>query len=65
MWQKAQTPDGVYHVGRVGVNTDHPEEALTVHGNMRLTGHLLQPSDKRVKDDIKEVTMSTRNKTTL
>lgn len=55
MWQKAQTPDGVYHVGRVGVNTDHPEEALTVHGNMRLTGHLLQPSDKRVKDDIKEV----------
>ncbi|XP_071122757.1 myelin regulatory factor-like isoform X3 [Mytilus edulis] len=55
MWQKAQTPDGVYHVGRVGVNTDHPEEALTVHGNMRLTGHLLQPSDKRVKDEIKEV----------
>ena len=55
MWQKAQTPDGVYHVGRVGVNTDHPEEALTVHGNMRLTGHLLQPSDKRVKDDIKEI----------
>lgn len=55
MWQKAQTPDGVYHVGRVGVNTDHPEEALTVHGNMRLTGHLMQPSDRRVKDDIKMV----------
>ncbi|XP_061181397.1 myelin regulatory factor-like isoform X2 [Saccostrea echinata] len=54
-WQKGQTPDSVYHVGRVGVNTEHPEEALTVHGNMRLTGHLLQPSDLRAKEDLKEL----------
>lgn len=54
-WQKGQTPDSVYHVGRVGVNTEHPEEALTVHGNMRLTGHLLQPSDLRAKENLKEV----------
>eukprot|EP00105_Crassostrea_gigas_P008113 XP_011422579.1 PREDICTED: myelin regulatory factor isoform X1 [Crassostrea gigas] len=54
-WQKGQTPDSVYHVGRVGVNTEHPEEALTVHGNMRLTGHLLQPSDLRAKENLKEL----------
>lgn len=54
-WQKGQTPDSVYHMGRVGVNTEHPEEALTVHGNMRLTGHLLQPSDLRAKENLKEV----------
>ena len=42
-------------MGRVGVNTDHPEESLTVHGNMRLTGHLLQPSDMRAKENIEEV----------
>ncbi|XP_055996738.1 myelin regulatory factor-like protein isoform X8 [Ostrea edulis] len=54
-WQKGQTPDSVYHMGRVGVNTEHPEEALTVHGNMRLTGHLLQPSDLRAKENLKEL----------
>lgn len=54
-WQKGQTPDSVYHVGRVGVNTEHPEEALTVHGNMRLTGHLLQPSDLRAKENLREL----------
>lgn len=58
-WQKGQTPDSVYHVGRVGVNTEHPEEALTVHGNMRLTGHLLQPSDLRAKENLREVSNST------
>lgn len=57
-WQKGQTPDSVYHVGRVGVNTEHPEEALTVHGNMRLTGHLLQPSDLRAKENLREVSYS-------
>ena len=42
-------------MGRVGVNTDHPDEAVTVHGNVKLTGHVLQTSDKRVKEDFKEV----------
>lgn len=42
-------------MGRVGINTDQPEESLTVHGNLRLTGHLTQPSDARAKKDIQEV----------
>lgn len=55
LWQKGHTNDSVYHVGRVGVNTDHPDEAVTVHGNLKLTGHIIQPSDKRAKEDITEV----------
>jgi hypothetical protein len=55
LWQKGHTPDAVYHAGRVGVNTDRPDEALTVHGNIKLTGHLTQPSDKRAKKDITEL----------
>ncbi|BFZ04236.1 hypothetical protein BsWGS_07275 [Bradybaena similaris] len=55
MWQKGQTQESVYHMGKVGVNTDHPEESLTVHGNIRLTGHLIQPSDIRAKQDIQEI----------
>ena len=54
-WQRGHTQDSVYHMGRVGVNTDHPDEALTVHGNVKLTGHVLQTSDMRVKEDFKEV----------
>ena len=41
--------------GRVGVNTDRPDEALTVHGNVKVTGHVVQPSDRRAKQDITEV----------
>jgi myelin regulatory factor len=41
--------------GRVGVNTDSPEEALTVHGNVKVTGHVISPSDMRVKKTIQEV----------
>ena len=41
--------------GRVGINTDRPEEALTVHGNVKVTGHIMNPSDRRAKTDIKEV----------
>ncbi|XP_025086102.1 myelin regulatory factor-like isoform X2 [Pomacea canaliculata] len=55
LWQKGHTGESVYHVGRVGINTDHPEESLTVHGNMRLTGHLLQPSDMRAKENLQEI----------
>ncbi|KAK6190536.1 hypothetical protein SNE40_002383 [Patella caerulea] len=55
LWQKGHTQESAYHVGKVGVNTDHPEEALTVHGNIRLTGHLMQPSDVRAKENFKEV----------
>jgi hypothetical protein len=41
--------------GRLGINTSDPEEALHVHGNVRLTGNLLQPSDIRVKENIQPV----------
>ena len=54
-FQRGCAPESIYHMGRVGVNTDRPEEALSVHGNIRLTGHLLQPSDRRAKQDIREV----------
>lgn len=35
-WQRGAAPDSVYHAGRVGVNTDRPDEALVVHGNMKV-----------------------------
>ena len=41
--------------GRVGVNTDRPDEHLSVHGNVKVTGHLIQPSDRRIKTDFKEL----------
>ena len=41
--------------GRVGVNTDRPDEHLSVHGNVKVTGHMIQPSDRRLKTDFKEV----------
>ena len=59
LWNKGQTPDSVFHMGRVGINTDRPDEALTVHGNMRVTGHIVQPSDKRAKTDIQIVSTDT------
>lgn len=39
----------------MGINTDTPDEALTVHGNVKVTGHVITPSDVRVKKDISEV----------
>lgn len=44
----------VFH-GKVGINTPSPEEALSVVGNVKLTGVMLQPSDVRVKENIKPV----------
>ena len=41
--------------GRVGINVDLPPEALSVSGNIHLTGQLLQPSDKRIKHSIAQV----------
>ncbi|XP_062971895.1 myelin regulatory factor [Elgaria multicarinata webbii] len=55
LWQRAQLPDTVFHHGRVGINTDRPDEALVVHGNVKVMGSLMHPSDIRVKDDIQEV----------
>ncbi|XP_055577791.1 myelin regulatory factor isoform X4 [Falco biarmicus] len=55
LWQRAQLPDTVFHHGRVGINTDRPDEALVVHGNVKVMGSLMHPSDVRVKEDIQEV----------
>ncbi|XP_011684801.1 PREDICTED: myelin regulatory factor-like protein isoform X1 [Wasmannia auropunctata] len=54
-WQRGAAPDSVYHAGRVGINTDRPDEALVVHGNMKVTGHIVQPSDVRAKQSVQEV----------
>ncbi|XP_052800513.1 myelin regulatory factor-like isoform X2 [Mya arenaria] len=54
-WAKGAVPDSVYHHGNVGINTDRPDEALTVHGNIKLTGQIFQTSDIRAKQDLVEV----------
>ncbi|XP_069944502.1 myelin regulatory factor-like protein isoform X3 [Cherax quadricarinatus] len=54
-FQRGTYPESIYHMGRVGINTDRPDEALVIHGNVKITGQLLQPSDKRAKKDVAEV----------
>lgn len=54
-WQPGQTPNSVFHSGKVGINTDTPDEALTVAGNVKVMGSIMQPSDQRVKEDITKV----------
>ncbi|KAJ3597058.1 hypothetical protein NHX12_003458 [Muraenolepis orangiensis] len=55
LWQRGQMPDSVYHHGRVGINTDRPDEALVIHGNIKLMGSLVHPSDIRTKENVQEV----------
>ncbi|XP_019934282.2 myelin regulatory factor isoform X5 [Paralichthys olivaceus] len=55
LWQRGQLPDSVYHHGRVGINTDRPDEALVVHGNLKVMGSLVHPSDIRAKENVQEV----------
>jgi hypothetical protein len=54
-WAVGAGPQSIIHFGHVGINTDNPTEALTVHGNVQVTGAVLQPSDRRVKEDIVSV----------
>ena len=54
-FQKGSSPESIFHMGKIGVNTDRPDEALVVHGNVKLTGQVLQPSDLRAKERITEV----------
>lgn len=54
-WQKGYTPESIYHAGRVGINSDRPDESLVVHGNVKVTGHIIQPSDSRAKTNIEEM----------
>uniref|UniRef100_H0XUX1 Myelin regulatory factor-like protein n=1 Tax=Otolemur garnettii TaxID=30611 RepID=H0XUX1_OTOGA len=55
LWQRGQVPESVVCHGRVGINTDAPDEALVVCGNMKVTGSVLHPSDSRAKLNIQEV----------
>ena len=36
-------------IGNVGINTSNASEALAIHGNIQMTGAILQPSDMRIK----------------
>ncbi|XP_055482176.1 myelin regulatory factor-like protein [Psammomys obesus] len=55
LWQRGQVPESVTCHGRVGINTDAPDEALVVCGNMKVMGTIMHPSDSRVKENIQEV----------
>jgi hypothetical protein len=52
-WTKAQGPKAIAHFGAVGINTKTPGEALSVHGNVQVTGSVLQPSDARLKENFR------------
>ncbi|KAM6895328.1 myelin regulatory factor-like protein [Xenentodon cancila] len=55
LWQHGATQEAVVCHGRVGINTDSPDEALVVCGNAKLMGAIMQPSDWRAKQNIQEV----------
>ncbi|XP_058529747.1 myelin regulatory factor-like protein [Ochotona princeps] len=55
LWQRGQVPESVICHGRVGINTDAPDEALVVCGNMKVMGTIMHPSDSRAKQNIQEV----------
>jgi hypothetical protein len=57
-WLKGTNSDIVFYQGKVGINTEAPEEALSVIGNVQITGQILQPSDARLKTDIKQINTS-------
>uniref|UniRef100_W8ALK5 Myelin gene regulatory factor n=1 Tax=Ceratitis capitata TaxID=7213 RepID=W8ALK5_CERCA len=57
-WQRGLTQDSIFHAGRVGINTDRPDESLVVHGNLKVSGHIVQPSDSRAKQEIAELDTS-------
>ncbi|XP_061617715.1 myelin regulatory factor-like protein isoform X2 [Phyllopteryx taeniolatus] len=55
LWQRGAAQDAVACHGRVGINTDAPDEALVVCGNAAVMGRLMRPSDQRAKHNIREV----------
>ncbi|XP_030070695.1 myelin regulatory factor-like protein [Microcaecilia unicolor] len=55
LWQRGQVPETVVCHGRVGINTDTPDEALVVCGNVKVMGGVMHPSDIRVKHNVQEV----------
>ncbi|XP_072511467.1 myelin regulatory factor-like protein [Notamacropus eugenii] len=55
LWQRGHVPESVVCHGRIGINTDAPDEALVVCGNMKVMGTVMHPSDSRAKQNIQEV----------
>ncbi|XP_034534964.1 myelin regulatory factor-like protein, partial [Notolabrus celidotus] len=55
LWQRGTVQDAIVCQGRVGINTDSPDEALVVCGNAKVMGAIIQPSDRRAKQNIQEV----------
>lgn len=54
-WQRGITQNSIFHQGKIGINTDMPDECLVVNGNLKVSGHIIQPSDERVKHNICEL----------
>ncbi|KAI1309357.1 Myelin regulatory factor-like protein [Halotydeus destructor] len=61
-WQKGTTTDSIFHAGRVGINTEKPDESLVIYGNIKVTGQIIQPSDERAKTNITDVDTKTQLK---
>ncbi|XP_018431840.1 PREDICTED: myelin regulatory factor-like protein [Nanorana parkeri] len=55
LWQRGHVPETLVSHGRVGINTDTPDEALVVCGNVKVMGTVMHPSDSRAKRNIQEV----------
>nr|XP_055046965.1 myelin regulatory factor-like protein isoform X2 [Misgurnus anguillicaudatus] len=55
LWQRGQTPEAVVFHGKIGINTDNPDESLVVCGNAKIMGNIMHPSDRRAKQNIQEV----------
>ncbi|KAM4676033.1 myelin regulatory factor-like protein [Discoglossus pictus] len=55
LWQRGHVPETIVSHGRVGINTDTPDEALVVCGNVKVMGTVMHPSDSRAKRNIQEV----------
>jgi len=54
-WVNCSAQKAISYFGSVGINTNTPQEALVVNGNVQVTGAVLQPSDRRLKEKITPV----------
>jgi hypothetical protein len=59
-WQRGITQNSIFHQGKIGINNDMPDESLVVNGNLKISGHIVQPSDVRIKYNITEIDSSTQ-----
>ncbi|XP_048004088.1 myelin regulatory factor isoform X2 [Leguminivora glycinivorella] len=54
-WQRGVSDNSVHFNGRVGINTDRPDESCVINGNLKVMGHVVHPSDARAKHNIEEL----------